>query len=677
MSTATDVGTDEVASDGTAHDAGYQHLAEPFSIGSVRIKNRFTMAPVTLTSLLGPFGEFSPAGIEFYERRARGGFGLIMSGALMADMEVDPFSPTDGSSPLGAPQTFMRSAGELIERTGAYGAAFFPQISMGPGRNLPGHYAPSAVPSYADPSTNAPELTTDQIKEKIDAVVRTVAFMQKCGFPGVEIHAMHWGYLLDQFAMSLTNHRTDEYGGSLDNRLRAARQIVQGIKQVCGNGFAVSMRLGLKSYVKGFHRPSLDGSEEAGRTLEEGLRIAQLLESYGYDALNVDVGIYDSFYQAEPPIYMPRGHVIPMAARARQSVDIPVLCGSRMGDPDMCERALADGSIDAVSLGRPALADPDLPRKVLEGRREQIRPCIACNAGCIGELFAGRAGTCAVNPACGREIDFGLSPATTSRRVVVVGGGVAGMEAARVAALRGHRVSLHEASGQLGGVVIPGGAHPFKPEMHELIDYYRGELDRAGVDVHLNTEATSQSLLAERPDAVILAVGSMPVRLPVPGIEKAGAVTAIDALMHPEHLGHRVVVVGGGYVGCELALGAAEDGHEVTVVEALPDILSAGAPLPIMNSMMLRDLLAHDNVTTLTGRKVVSASAEGVSLEGPDGPEDLAADTIVVSIGYRPRPSMATDLAGRGIEVHEVGDGRHVGTVSTSVTDAYTVARRI
>jgi len=661
----------------------FEHLARPFDIGGVRIKNRFTMAPMAMGMMVGPQGEFTDAAIEYYARRAQGGFGLLVTGALFVDNVVDAGGPT----PLDNPAPFLRQAGELIERTGAFDTVIFPQVSMGLGRNAAGQHAPSAIADVWDPSSMHPGLTKDQIRTKVDLVVGTCALLKQAGFRGVEVHALHWGYLLDQFAMSILNHREDEYGGTLENRLLPTREIVQGIKQVCGDDFAVQMRLGLKSYITGLGQASLTGEDEAGRTLEEGVRIAKLLEDYGYDALNVDVGIYDSFYQALPPIYMPRGHVIPLAAEARKAVSIPVICGSRMGDPVMDEQAIADGRIDAVALARPALADPDFPLKTLVGTPERIRPCIACNVGCFGELMAGRRGTCAVNPACGRELTFGVTPALQRRRVAVVGGGVAGMEAARVAALRGHSVTLYEAGPQLGGVVIPGGAHTFKKEMGELVDWYRQELAHLdAIDVRLGTAVTVDTLAddpAGAPDAVVLALGSEPNALRVPGIEDAPAMSGIDALLHPERLGQRVVVIGGGYVGCEIAIGAAQDGHEVTVVEALPDILSAGGAVPVQNSMMIRTLLDQEHVTVLTGQGVASADASGVTVSATGtgaqqaAPVHLDADSIVVSVGYHPRASFASELVARGIEVHEVGDGRRVGTVSTSVTDAYAVARTL
>ena len=285
----------------------YAPLLQPLQIGKLTIKNRFCVGPLTLPSLHGPFGEFSENGLAYFEERAKGGFGLIFTGAFHPDTLVDPVHPLDSKQPLKAPKSFQRSAVELLERLDAYGAKMMPQVSMGYGRNALGCFCPSEIPYYHDPARIAPALTKDQIKQKIDQMIATAVLLKQCGFPGIEVHAMHWGYLLDQFAMTFMNHRTDEYGGALENRLRCAREILDGVKAACGSDFVVSMRLALKSYIKGYNHPSLHGEDEVGRTLEEGLEIAKRLEAYGYDCLSVDFGQYDSFYYAAPPCYMGKG----------------------------------------------------------------------------------------------------------------------------------------------------------------------------------------------------------------------------------------------------------------------------------------------------------------------------------------------------------------------------------
>lgn len=653
----------------------YARLASPFQIGKVTIKNRFCMGPLTLPSVFGPFGEYSPEGLAYFEERAKGGFGLIFPGAMHPDNEIDPVHPLDSKQPLKAPKAFQRGAVELLERLDAYGCKMFPQVSMGYGRNGVGCYCPSEIPYYHDPSRLAPALTRDQIRRKIEMMVETAAFLQRCGFPGMEVHAMHWGYLLDQFAMPLMNHRTDEYGGDLENRLGCAREIVQGVKEVCGGDFAVSMRLALKSYIKGYNQPSLHGEEEAGRTLEEGIEIARRLEAYGYDCLSVDFGQYDSFYYAAPPCYMEKGQIIPLAALAKEAVNIPILCGGGMNDPEMAEAALEAGKIDGVVLGRPSLADPAYPQKVLMGREADIRPCIGCNQGCIGALKLGRRTGCAVNPQAGRELSFGLSPALTKKNILVLGGGVAGMEAARTAALRGHSVSLYEKSGQLGGSLIAAGAHGFKKALAELNVWYQRQLEALGVEVHLHATLFPREIEDLAPDAVILALGAEPVLPPVPGRELI--LDSIAILTQNPPVGERVVVIGGGLVGCETAHGYAQEGKTVTIVEALDDILSAGPPVPESNDQMLRDLLKEDGVSLKTSCRLSRVEAHQVTIHGPQGEEIIPCDTVIAAVGFRSRPSLAGALWGKNLAVYEVGDGAKVGNVMTALASAYTVGRSL
>ena len=656
----------------------YSPLFQPLKLGkNLTIKNRFCVGPLTLPSLHGPFGEFSPDGLAYFEARAKGGFGLLFTGAFHPDTLVDPVHPLDSKQPMKSPKAFMRSAIELLERLDAYGAKMIPQVSMGYGRNAVGCYGPSQIPYYHDPSLATPALTRDQIKQKIDQMIATAAFLQKCGFPGVEVHAMHWGYLLDQFALTFMNHRTDEYGGPLENRLRCAREILEGIKAACGPDFVVSMRLALKTYIKDYNTPSLHGEDEAGRTLEEGLTICKKLEEYGYDCLSVDFGQYDSFYYAAPPCYMEKGRIIDLAAQAKAAVKIPILCGGRMNDPDLAAEAVRSGKIDGVVLGRPSLADPAYPQKVAMGQPEDIRPCIGCNQGCIGALKLGRRAGCAVNAEAAREASFGLTPALQKKNVLVVGGGVSGMEAARVSALRGHAVTLCEGSSQLGGSLIPAGAHDFKADLRDLNAWYQRQLTKLGVTVELNTRLDAAAILARKPDAVVLAQGAVPVIPRVPGVDSPKVMDCVAALTRDPDAGDKVVVIGGGLVGCETAVGYAQAGKTVTVIEALPDILSAGIPVPESNEQMLRDLLAEGKVAIKTASRLSAVTETGVTLSTPNGEETLEADTVVLAVGFTPRPSLADGLLGSGLEVYPVGDGVKVGSVMTAVAAGYTVGRRI
>ena len=654
----------------------YEHLGKPLQIGRLTIKNRFCMAPIGGGQHHLPGGGLKDETIQYLIERAKGGFGLIFTGAIAADGTVDPYTGV-GPTILQNPDAFKMTATELNERAGAYGTKIFAQITMGLGRNYPNLPAPSAVHVFRHPGEVSPELTIDQIKSKIESVVKASKIAKDSGFSGVEVHSIHWGYLLDQFALSMMNHRTDEYGGSLENRLRAAKEILEGIKQECGSDFPVSMRLGLKTFVKGFEQASLTGEEEIGRTLEEGVEIAKLLESYGYDCLNVDTGIYDSFYYACPPMYMPKGYLVELAAKAKEAVNIPILAGGRMNEADIAENAIQDGKIDAVVLGRAALADPEYPNKVLTGHTEKIRPCIACNQGCITRLQQGKQPTCAVNPVAMREVRYALRPCVQPKKVVVVGGGVAGMEAARTAAMRGHKVFLYEKNGSLGGNLIPGGSHSFKKEVRELNAWYQNELKALPVEIHTGETVTSEQLRNMDADVIILATGSVPVMPNVPGMDDKKVLGCMEAFAHPEKVGQKVMVIGGGLVGCEMALDYAQDGKEVMVAEALPKILSAGILSPIPNGQMIPDLFEHHHVTVLEKHRLSAVENGKVILESDGQKKVLDADTVVIAVGFRPAPSMAQELQRCGAVVYEIGDGQKVSTILHAVWDGYEVGNNI
>ncbi|MBO7674144.1 MAG: FAD-dependent oxidoreductase, partial [Atopobiaceae bacterium] len=463
------------------------------------------------------------------------------------------------------------------------------------------------------------------------------------------------------------------------------RELRRRIAEACGPDVPVTIRLGLRTGIKGLGQASysLDEAEEAGRTLAEAVEIAKLLESYGYDGLSVDTGTLDSYYWACPPSYIERGYMVELAQAIHEAgVKIPVICGSRMNGVDIAEQAIADGKIDAIALGRPSIADPDLPRKVVAGVPEAIRPCIGCNQACIHRYGQIGVVNCAVNPLMGRPESYAPQRTLVPRKVAVVGGGVAGMEAARTAAMRGHDVTLFEKSDVLGGNLLTAGFHSFKREVSELNAWYQRELVQTGVDVRMGEEATSEKVAELGADAVVVAAGSVPV-MPrsIPGIDHARAMSCNEALTQEGHakVGQSVVVVGGGLVGCEMALDYCRDGREVTIVEALPDILSAGPSVPSMNANYLRDGFAYHGATVLTNTRLAAITDEGAEvLDAATGEKrTLAADTVVLALGFRPAASHASDFAAPGVDVYEIGDGRQVGNIMTAIWEAYEVARGI
>ena len=656
----------------------FEHLLSPFYIGKLKIKNRLTVAPMGdgYLSLLGPRGEFSRQGMEHCIERAKGGFGLFVSGCIFyPDNKVEPTDPI--SSPMDNKDLFIKQGLLLNERCSFYDMKIFQQITMGLGRNW-GMASCSANPSFDDPTQTVTVLSRDEIKTKIDCVVDSAKLMKSAGFAGVEVHALHWGYLLDNFAMCITNHREDEYGGCLENRLRVCKEIVEGIKQECGKDFPVSMRLGLKGYIKGFNVPSLDGSDEAGRTLEEGIKIARLLEQYGYDVLNVDAGMYDSFYYGCPPIYMPQGHVIPLAAECKKAVGIPVICGSKMNDPHMCEDGITKGYYDAVAIGRPSLADPDFAKKIEMGRPEKIRPCIGCLVGCMGKSREGAVMTCAVNPKAYLEDFYGNEKKVSGGKIVVVGGGIAGMEAARTAAERGFDVTLFEKNGALGGTLALAAQQKFKGDLSALVNWYKGELGALHVDVRCGTEVSAEEIKSLSPTAAVIAVGAKPILPDIPGADADNCMTILDILTGRKSVGKNVIVLGGGLTGCETAIDLASTGHAVTLIEMAGHVLDNSAHVPVMVSQMLNDLLAAYGVRIITGSTLKRICAGNAEVLADGQTQNLAVDSVVFAVGMEPvQSTIAAELTGEGIAVYAAGDCAVTGNVYTAVHSGYEIARNL
>ena len=394
--------------------------------------------------------------------------------------------------------------------------------------------------------------------------------------------------------------------------------------------------------------------------------------------LNVNTGTYDTFYYCVGPYYMPKGYNIELAAQRKAAVNIPVFLAGKMDDPDMCEKAVAEGKIDGVTLARASLVDAEYPNKVFRGQVERIRPCIACT-NCIESNLATGYVMCSADPAAMHHYNNGIHPAIEPKKVIVVGGGVTGMEAARTAKLCGHKVELYERDNVLGGHLLEAGAHPFKQGIADLCKWYENELTRLGVPVHLGQALDAEAIKALAPDAVILAVGSDHFIPRIEGVNHEKCVSCRDILIKNKKAGDEVVIVGGGLTGCELAydLAAVED-KKVTLVEGLGDIMSSGPAVPMAVNTMLRDLLAKYNVTIRTGRMISAVNDEGAVVKDREGNlETIKADQVIMAIGLRPRKDMTDELREAGIEVYKAGDGARVGNIRSCTATAYEVARNL
>ena len=658
-------------------------LFSPISIGKVSIKNRFAMAPMGPLGLGDAQGGFNQRGIDYYTARARGGTGLIITGVTFVDNTIEEHGMPNCPNSTYNPVQFVRTAREMTERVHAYNARIFLQMSGGFGRvTIPTNLGefPPVAPSpiqhrWLDKTCRA--LTVDEIHELVRDFGEGAYNAKRAGFDGVQIHAVHEGYLIDQFAISLFNQRTDEYGGSLENRLRFAREIVEEIKRRCGQDFPVMLRYSPKSFIKALREGALPGEEfeEKGRDLPEGVEAAKLLVSYGYDALDVDVGSYDAWWWSHPPMYQKKGLYMPYAKLVKENVDVPVLCAGRMDDPDMAEGAVNDGVCDIISLGRPLLADPDYVNKLRRGERKCIRPCISCQEGCMGRIQEYSMVNCAVNPQAARERVTAYNPVLKAKRVLVIGGGVAGCEAARVLAERGHKPEIMERSGHLGGNLLAAGAPPFKEDDIALVHWYENEMQRLNVPVHFNTAVDPDSALYEEYDAVIVATGATPKKFPLG--ENAPVYTATDALLGKTPIGERVTVVGGGLVGCETALWLAQEGKCVTIVEALDRLMAVNKPLCHANSEMLERLLPFHGVETLVSSSVQKYEGGKIFVKTPQGEQQLDCDTVILSVGFREDRGVFDAWENSAREIYLLGDAKKVANIMYAVWDAFEVANHI
>lgn len=661
----------------------YEKLFTPVQIGSVTIKNRFSMAPMGPLGLADAEGGFNQRGIDYYTERAKGGTGLIITGVSFVDNEVEEHGMPNCPCPTHNPVQFVRTSREMTERIHAYGAKVFIQMSGGFGRvtiptNL-GEFppvAPSPIPHrWLDKTCR--ELTVEEIHKIVKSFGDGAYNAKRAGFDGIQIHAVHEGYLIDQFAIALFNQRTDEYGGSLENRLRFAKEIVEEIKSRCGKDYPVTLRYSPKSFIKDFREGALPGEEfeEKGRDLDEGIEAAKLLVSYGYDALDTDVGSYDSWWWSHPPMYQEKGLYRPYAKLMKETVDVPILCAGRMDNPDMALAAIEDGTCDIISMGRPLLADPDYVNKLRAGKVKDIRPCISCHEGCMGRIQEYSMINCAVNPQAARERYAAYTPVLRPKKVLVVGGGIAGCEAARVLAIRGHQPVLYEKGSRLGGNLIPGGAPAFKEDDIALADWYAGQLDKYRVPVHLNTTVTKEMVLEGDYDTVVIATGSTPKVFRLGDDDKV--FTAADVLTGEKDCGETVVVVGGGLVGCETALHLVDQGKKVTIVEALPKILALNGPLCHANSEMLERLVPFKGIEVQCGA-MVKSYADGQLNVAIDGAEtQIPCDSVVLAVGYRENNSLYKELEFEVPEIYLLGDAKHVANIMYGIWDAFEVANHI
>lgn len=661
----------------------YESLFTPFKINNTEIKNRIVMCAMGGTAL---FEKGIKEGTKnYYIERAKGGVGLIIPGiSTITDMwGRDGWLHEEIEACFDDLKSFM-------DEIHSYDCKLFVQLGAGMGRALsitsamfiPGCDTVKAMngPSEGLPNVWVPEkkhreLSIDEIHAYVKEFGLCAKLLKDAGVDGVEVHAVHEGYLLDQFAIEATNWRKDEYGGSLENRLRFPCEIVKEIKKVCGEDYPVSLRYSVASKMKGFNSGALpfEPYKEFGRSLEESPAVAKILEEAGYDMLNVDNGSYDSWYWAHPPMYMPQACNLPDAAFIKKYVNIPVCCAGRMENMDESYPAIVSGEIDAIGVARQFLADPYWPNKLKEGNRQDIKPCIACQNACFGLLWG--AGTrCAINACAMREKEYELTPVETAKNIAVVGGGIGGMEVSIVLAKRGHNVTLYEKSGKLGGAFIAAAAPSFKEADKELLKWYDRELKKyPNIEVCMNHEVTNIEEL--KADEIILAIGATPRTVNIPGSDVNNPIEAIEYLTDKKSVGNSAVVIGGGLTGCEIAYDLALKGKEVSVVEMLDDILQV-KELAAPNSSMLRDLLKYHKVNVITGAKVTEITKSGIRYEKDGENFGILADSVITSIGYVPHDELKEKYENNE-KIHILGDAAFVGNLKHVVWAAWDLGKKL
>ena len=655
-------------------NARYPNLFREGNIGKLKIKNRVVMSPMA-AHFGGPFGEVTPKTIDYFARRAKGGAGLIITGGT--EFFAFPVSRLGSFGGLSiAEDRFKAGMYDLTEAVHAYGAKIFLQLSHS-GRTqsssslhglqpVSSSAVGAALPGEAEVFPVPRALTRGEIYEFIERWAQGALRAKMAGFDGVDLHMAH-GTLMTSFISPLFNKRTDEFGGSLENRMRFPMAVVRRIKELCGADFPVSVRFSADEFKEGGVRP--DG---------EGKLIAQMFEQAGADCINISSGLYDNLHLSNDIMRHEEGWKRYIWRTIKEAVKIPVIACGGLRTPEFCETILAEGDADFVGLGRTLIADPDWPAKALEGRSEDIRRCYSCLL-CLKTLFDRGAPRCAVNPEYGREKDFGiLKPAENPKKVMVIGAGPAGMEAARVAALRGHEVSLYDKNAELGGQLVIAAAPPGKQKMLWLRDYQKGQLEKLGVKIELGKEVTPEFVHASGPDVVIIATGSNPLIPDIPGIRNKNVVTARDVLAKKVILTtQRVIVAGGGMVGLETAEFLLEQGNKVVVVEMLPVIAADMEPL---NRQGLLEALQGRDITILTGMKIVEIAENGVlAIDRENNKRFIEGDAVVLALGAIPERSLAQRLKDDGLipELHIIGDANEPRRVMEAVYEGSLTARLI
>lgn len=681
-------------------DNKYKPLFTSWKINNLEIKNRIVMTSMGGTNLLGwmEINHFDKAGAELIMQVAKNNVGLILPGCQPV------YNPMFGQW-LYKKDGMYKELKEFMKEFHKTGAKLFIQLTAGFGRSFTISSmmemlytnpvlntvskpfmnldkitaAPSPSPNRWSDKVPSREMTVAEIEEFIKAFALTAKKLKEADVDGVEIHAVHEGYLLDQFTLKYVNKRTDEYGGSLENRYRFACEIVKAIKKECGDDFPVSLRYSVESKTKGFRKGALPGEEyvEVGRDMTESIEAVKLLKEAGYDMLNCDNGTYDAWYWAHPPVYMPENCNLQDVEELRKHTDLPVVCAGRL-NPDTAAEEIKEGRLDGAGFARSFLADPEWVTKLMNDRKDDIRPCILCHNGCFNMchykgvpndqslLDSLHLARCAVNAETMQTSKHYIKKTAEPKKVVIIGGGIAGMEAARVLKLRGHNPVIYEASDKLGGTFIPASSESYKGKLRELLEWYRKQMKDLKIEINLNSKIENISEFGDMP--VIVATGSKPRKLNIPGFDKT--IEACEYL-NGKAVGDNVAVIGGGLTGCEIAYELALQGKKVSIVEMKDDLI-AQTGVCLANSSYLREWFELHKVPVYLNTALKEVKDDSIICINNNKEIEIKCDSVISSAGYIPDP-----LSPKKKNVYLIGDCDKVGNLRTVIWKAYECAMKI
>lgn len=641
----------------------FPHLCSPITIGRVTFRNRMFSAPMGGTDITND-GCIGPKSTAFYELRGKGGAGAV----TVSECMVHP--KTDGSHAYHLDTTILNSlasatyTADAIRRHGAIASLELSHSGMYAGTYMTDKSKQKSMHQWGPDDTvradgvKVKALTADMIKEIVKAYGQTAALAKRAGFEMLMIHGGH-GWLINQFLSPYFNHRKDGYGGSLENRCRLAIEVLKSVREAVGEGFPIEFRM--------------SGSElfEGGYDLSEGVKIAQMIEPY-VDILHVSAGTYQrGFGDTHPSMFKDHGCNVYLAAEIKKHVSVPVATIGGLNDPEQMEEIIASGKADIVYMARALLADPFLPRKVMENKEDQIVKCLRCFT-CMAERAMTSTRRCTVNPLIGREMEgCEIHPAPEKKKVLVAGGGPGGLYAAYTAARRGHQVILCEKEDKIGGILKSEQAIPFKHEMYELANTYKKLAQNAGVEIRVNTEVTPEYAEKENPDALIIAVGSSPLVPPIKGLDGENVVLVNNYYLEKEKVGDKVVVFGGGLAGCECAIHLGMEGKEVHIIE-MRDELAPDANIR-HRPLLLKEIDKY--ATVHTGCKGLEVSKEGILCEDKEGYQMLVeGDSIICALGQRSRRDVVDALRDSAPYVAVIGDASKVSTITNAVYEGYHAA---